>query len=95
VHPRLLAIVGLLIFCAGLDLLWQSRREAAFWFASYMHVFRSLLREQKSSAPAFQSQTVSPGSRKTVAMLLGMGLAVAGPLLIAVSLTLILYYPKL
>jgi hypothetical protein len=94
VHPRLLAIVGLLVFCAGLDLLWQSRREMAYWFASYMHVFRSLLREQKSPGPPFRSESDSPKSRKTVAMLLGMGLAVAGPLLIAASLTLI-FFPKL
>jgi hypothetical protein len=94
VHPRLLAIVGVIIFCAGLDLLWQSRREAAFWFASYMHVFRSLLREQKSPATPFTPETGPGRSHKTLAMLLGMGLALAGPLLIAVSLTLILY-PKL
>lgn len=93
-HPRLLGIVGVIIFFAGLDLLWQSRREAAFWFASYMHVFRSILREQKSPAPPFAPETAPPRSHKTLAMLLGMGLAVAGPLLIAVSLTLILY-PKL
>lgn len=93
-HPHLLGIVGLLIFCAGLDLLWQSRREAAFWFASYMRVFRTILREQKSPLPPFDPEIGPPKSRKTVAMLLGMGLAVAGPVLIAVSLTLILY-PKL
>jgi hypothetical protein len=92
--PRLLAVIGMLVFCAGVDLLWQSRREVAFWFASYMHVFRSLLREQKSTAPPFQAERGAPRSRKTVAMVLGMGLAVAGPLLMAVSLTLLLY-PKL
>jgi hypothetical protein len=93
-HPRLLGIVGLIVFCAGLDLLWQSRREVAFWFASYVHVFRSVLREQKSPLPPFTSEAAPRRSHKTLAMLLGMGLAVAGPVLIAVSLTLILY-PKL
>ena len=93
-HPRLLAIIGVLIFCAGLDLLWQSRREAAFWIASYMRVFRSILRDQKSPMPPFEPEAAPAKSHKTVAMLLGMGLAVAGPVLIAVSLTLILY-PKL
>lgn len=92
-HPPLLAIVGVLIFCAGLDLLWQSRSEAAFWIASYMRVFRSILRGQESPMP-FDPESAPTKSHKTVAMLLGMGLAVAGPVLIAVSLTLILY-PKL
>jgi hypothetical protein len=59
-----------------------------------MHVFRSVLREQKSPARSFTPEAAPPRSHKTLAMLLGMGLAVAGPLLIALSLTLILY-PKL
>ena len=77
-----------------MDLLWQSRREVMFWFASYMRVFRSVLRDQKSPMPPFDPETAPQKSHKTVAMLLGMGLAVAGPVLIAISLTIFLY-PKL
>jgi hypothetical protein len=28
--PKLLGIIGLLVICAGIDLLWQSRHEIKF-----------------------------------------------------------------
>lgn len=87
---RLLGVVGILIFLAGLDLLWQSRREAAFWFASYMKMFRSQMRAPGTSVRPFEPESAQIKHRRTLPMVLGMGLAVAGPVLIAVSLTLLL-----
>ena len=37
--PKLLGIIGALVICAGLDLLWQSRNEIQFWMAAYINVF--------------------------------------------------------
>lgn len=90
----LLAIVGALLFFAGLDLLWQARRELAFWMSSYMRMFRSLLREPNSNVRPFSEKEAMVKPRGTLPMFLGMGLAFVGPLLIVLSLTLMLY-PKL
>jgi hypothetical protein len=88
--PKLLGIVGALVICAGLDLLWQGRREIRFWISAYLAVFRALLR-QESLRPLPKHQT--RGRRHgAVRFLLGMGFAfLLGPLLIALSLTLMFY----
>jgi hypothetical protein len=88
---RLLGLVGILVFLAGLDLLWQSRREVAFWFASYVKMFRSQLRAPGSRVRPFEPEVEPIKHRRTLPMVLGMGLALVGPLLIAVSLTLLLF----
>lgn len=93
--PKLLGIVGILIICAGFDLLWQSRREIKFWLAAYLKVFRAMLRQQD---PPFRSlpRAVSAEKRHgAVRVLLGMGFAFfLGPILIALGVTLMLY-PRL
>ena len=40
--PKLLGIIGLLVICAGIDLLWQSRHEIKFWMVGYIAFFRVL-----------------------------------------------------
>jgi len=93
--PKLLGIVGLLVICAGLDLLWQSRHEIKFWIAAYLKVFRALLRHQHEP---FRSLPVAATAEKrhgALRVLLGMGFAFfLGPILIVLSVTLMLY-PKL
>ena len=91
--PHLLGIVGTLVFFAGLDLLWQCRRDLALWVSSYMRMFRKLMRDPESQGRPFSELGDTPKPRRTLAMFLGMGLAVVGPLLIGVSLALMLH-PK-
>ncbi len=92
--PKLLGIVGFLIICAGLDLLWQSRREIKFWLIAYLKVFRAMLRQQEP----FQKLPLPVSEEKrhgAVRVLLGMGFAFfLGPILIALGVTLMLY-PRL
>jgi len=88
---RLLGLVGFLVFLAGLDLLWQSRREVAFWFASYMRMFRSQMRAPGTRSRPFAPEAEPIKHRRTLPMVLGMGLAFVGPVLMAVSLTLLLF----
>jgi len=90
--PKLLGIIGALVVCAGLDLLWQSRHEIRFWLAAYMKVFRSTLRRQGELVGGLPA-TVPPAKRKhAVRFLLGVGFAfLLGPMLIAISVTLLLY----
>jgi len=90
--PKLLAIIGALVICAGLDLLWQSRHEIKFWLATYIKVFRSILKrpgDRVRDLPA----SVPPSRRQhAVRFLLGVGFAfLLGPMLLAISVTLLLY----
>jgi hypothetical protein len=90
--PKLLAIIGALVICAGLDLLWQSRQEIKFWLAAYIKVFRSILRRQEDQVRGLPA-AVPPARRKhAVRFLLGVGFAfLLGPMLLAISVTLLLY----
>jgi hypothetical protein len=90
---KLLGIVGILVVCAGLDLLWQSRREIKFWVLAYISVFRALLRQPDSPMRNFPAQQSPEKRRHAVRVALGMGLVFfLGPMLIALSLTLMLYH---
>ena len=92
--PKLLGIIGVLVVCAGLDLLWQSRHEIRFWLAAYFRVFRSMLRQQGPS-PRSLPATISAEKRQgAVRVLLGMSFVfLFGPILIAIGVTLMLF-PK-
>jgi hypothetical protein len=89
--PKLLGIVGTLVICAGIDLLWQGRHDMRFWLSAYLAVFRSLLRQEQPlrSLPNKETTLRRHGA---VRFFLGMGFAfLLGPMLIALSLTLMFY----
>ncbi len=76
---RLLGVVGILVFLAGLDLLWQSRREVAFWFTSDMKMFRSQMRAPGTRVRPFEPESEPIKHRRTLPMVLGIGLARCRP----------------
>lgn len=88
-----LSLVGILVVCAGLHLLWLSRREIFYWMETWLKIFRASLRnsnrpaEMKPERPGFSR---SPSSREHVLrMLLGLSLVlVVGPVLIFLGLVL-------
>jgi len=89
--PKLLGVVGILVVCAGVDLLWQSRHEIKYWIAAYVNVFRAMLRQQGNSVKSFTDDVPREKRRGAVRVLLGMGFAFfLGPILIALSVTLLL-----
>jgi hypothetical protein len=89
--PKLLGIVGLLIIFAGIDLLWQSRREIGFWMAAYVRMFRAMLK-QPGAAGVFPSKEAAEKRSGAVRVLVGMGCAFfLGPILLALGLTLMFY----
>lgn len=92
--PKLLGIIGVLVVCAGLDLLWQSRREIRFWLAAYLRIFRSMLRQQGSTPRSLPAAISAEKRQGAVRVLLGMSFAfLFGPILIAIGVTLMLF-PK-
>jgi hypothetical protein len=89
--PKLLGIVGALVICAGVDLLWQSRREIRFWTAAYVKVFRAMLRQEEPQR-VFPTKEALEKRHGAIRFLLGMGFAFfLGPMLIALGLTLLFY----
>jgi hypothetical protein len=89
--PKLLGIVGALVICAGLDLLWQCRHEIRFWISAYLKVFGAMLR-QEEPLHVFPSKEAVEKRQGAIRFLLGMGFAfLLGPILIVLSLTLMFY----
>jgi len=89
--PKLLGIIGLLIICAGVDLLWQSRREIGFWMAAYVRMFRAMLKQQ-DSPQVFPPKEAQEKRHGAVRVLVGMGCVFfLGPILLALGITLMFY----
>jgi hypothetical protein len=93
--PKLLGIIGLLVICAGIDLLWQSRHEIKFWMVAYLTFFRALLQNREATPPVFPSKEAAYKRQGAVRFLLGVSFVfLFGPLLIAIGITLI-FFPHL
>lgn len=89
--PKLIAVIGFLVMSAGLDLLWQSRWDIRYWLEELAKVFRAMLQREKPPQ-IFPPKEASAKRNRAVQVLLGMGFVfVLGPILLAVSLTLMLY----
>lgn len=92
----LLGIIGFLVVCAGLHLLWLSRVQVAFWFGRYFRMFRALLRDPSNKAREMGPANQPANREGTVQMVLGMSLVFfVGPILLALSVTLLFFYPNL
>jgi hypothetical protein len=89
--PKLLEVIGVLVICAGFDLLWQSRRELRFWTAAYLNMFRAMARLEQPARLVLMRE-IAKRRQSALQFLLGMGFAfVLGPTLIVVGLTLLFY----
>lgn len=89
--PKLLGIIGILVICAGCDLLWQSRHEIKFWIVAYVNVFRAMLRHQESPLKSLTDDVPAEKRRGALRVFLGMGFAFfLGPILVALGVTLML-----
>jgi hypothetical protein len=87
--PKLFGIVGVLVICAGLDLLWQCRSEIRFWIAAYVKVLRAVLQNRESPQRLFPGEEASGYRRGAFRFLLGMALVfLFGPALIVIGVTL-------
>jgi hypothetical protein len=84
--PKLLGIIGVLVICAGLDLLWQTWDEIQFWVSAYVKMFRAILQNRDSAQRVFPSAEASGHRRGAMRFLLGIAFAfVLGPALIVVG----------
>lgn len=89
--PTLFGIIGVLVTCAGLDLLWQTRAEIQFWLSAYVKMFRALLKNRDSAKGIVATQDASASHHGAVRFLLGFAFAfVFGPALIVIGVGLFL-----
>lgn len=84
-----LGLVGILVFFAGVHLIWQARDEAVYWLDEYLRLWASVARRMTdlSSPPV----AIQPGVRKrdTLRLVLGSLLAFfLAPLFIVMGLAL-------
>lgn len=89
---KLMSIIGFIVICAGIDLLWQSRMDIRYWFAAFASIARELLRRRDASrlVEAARKRQGAAG------VLLGMSLLfLVGPVLILAGVALMLLYPNL
>ena len=78
--PKLIAIVGGLIICAGIDLLWQSRMQIRYWVETYLKFLGALWRRQLPARMLASSATILR-RQGSVQVLLGLSFALfLGPL---------------
>lgn len=88
-----LSLVGILVVCAGLHLLWLSRREILYWTQAWLKIIRGSLRNSQrpvEQAPERPKVSRFGSSREHVLrMMLGLSLVlVVGPVLIFLGLIL-------
>ena len=88
--PKLIAVVGALIICAGIDLLWQSYAQIQYWVLAYLAFFGTI-RSRPLPSRILVSAKGFLKNQAAVQVLLGLGFVfLLGPLLLVVSLTLML-----
>jgi hypothetical protein len=88
--PKLMAVVGALVICAGLDLLWQSYTQIRYWCETLAAFFKAVWLRQLPARLVVSAKNLVQ-TPAAVQVFLGLGFAfILGPFLLFVSLTLIL-----
>lgn len=88
---ELLGLTGIILFFAGLHMLWQAREEFLFWLEEYFRLLRMSFRraaepERIVAAPL----RLRPERKHTLRMVIGMLLAfIAAPMLLTVGLAMV------
>lgn len=88
---ELLGLTGIILFFAGLHILWQAREEFLFWLEEYFRLLRMSFHGaadpgRVAAAPA----RLRPERKHTLRMVIGMLLAfIAAPMLLTVGLAMV------
>ena len=88
---EMLGLTGLLLFFAGLHMLWQAREEFFFWLEEYFRLLRLSVRRAADPQEVLATPALPRAERKhTLRMVLGMVLAfIAAPMLLTVGLMMV------
>lgn len=86
---ELLGLTGIVLFFAGLHMLWQAREEFLFWLEEYFRLLRLSVRGAKQPIPVAPAR-IRMERKHTLQMVIGMLLAfIAAPMLLTVGLTMV------
>jgi hypothetical protein len=86
---ELLGLTGIILFFAGLHMLWQAREEFLFWLEEYFRLLRLSVRGTVQQIPVTPERP-RMGRKHTLRMVIGMLLAfIAAPMLLTVGLTMV------
>lgn len=86
--PDIVAVVGVLVWCAGLHLLWISRHDLLAWIEEYVRLFRISMNRVADPAHA-RLELASEGTRRKHTMRIVLGVVLAfflAPMLITLGL---------
>ena len=88
---ELLGLTGIILFFAGLHMLWQSREEFFFWLEEYFRLLRLSVRKAANPQQAvLKPAHLGPERKHTLRIVLGMLLAfIAAPVLLTLGLTMV------
>ena len=86
------SLVGFLVVCAGVHLLWQSRREIFYWLETFLKIFRKSLGDpmRTRALSTVRPELSRADSRREHVLRLVLGLSLVlliGPVLIFLGLS--------
>ena len=85
----IIGFIGILVFFAGLHVLWQARAIILFWAVQYVRLLRANLAAGRPAPAAATPRATHPGERNhTLRLVGGLGLIFLGQLLFLLDLAL-------
>ncbi len=86
---ELLGLTGIILFFAGLHMLWQAREEFLFWLEEYFRLLRLSVRGTAQHMPVTPAR-IRMERKHTLRMVIGMLLAfIAAPMLLTLGLAMV------
>jgi uncharacterized iron-regulated membrane protein len=86
---ELLGLTGIILFFAGLHMLWQAREEFLFWVEEYFRLLRLSVRGSVQQVPVAPPR-IRMERKHTLRMVIGMLLAfIAAPMLLTLGLAMV------
>jgi hypothetical protein len=84
---RVMGIIGVLVFVAGVQLIWQARKEVLYWMREFVQIFRqALMRPEESGVKSTRWETGAHDRRGTLRLVSAIGLIFLGQFLVLLDL---------
>lgn len=84
---EIVVLVGILVFFAGLHVLWQARGDILYWVEQYLRIMRASLRVvMDPEHPPLLLKKEELANRQTLRLVGGVGLVFLGQILVIAAL---------
>ncbi len=84
--PSRIGFVGLVVFVAGLYMIWQARGSALFWLEEFFRILQASLRQSEPRSSAWVRVDQGTRNKDTLRLVGGLGLAFIGQILVLLDL---------